>query len=39
MTARLVIWEASSGVAIAACVGCQQLYPVEMTGGRTKPEA
>jgi hypothetical protein len=39
MTARLVIREAGSGVAIAACVGCRQLYPVELEERRSKPGA
>jgi hypothetical protein len=39
MIARLVIRESSSGIAVASCVGCRKLYPVEMTGWRTKQEA
>jgi hypothetical protein len=33
MTARLVIREANSGIAIVACLGCRKLYPAEMRAG------
>jgi hypothetical protein len=39
MTARLVIRESNLGIAIVACLGCQKLYPVDMTGRRLKPKA
>jgi hypothetical protein len=39
MTARLVIRETSSGLAIVACLGCQTLYPAEIAVRRSKPEA
>jgi hypothetical protein len=37
MTARLVIRGAGSGIAIAACLGCRQLYPVEFEERRSSP--
>jgi hypothetical protein len=39
MIARLVIRESSSGIAIVSCVGCHHLYPADMTGRRSKPDA
>jgi hypothetical protein len=38
MTARLVIREANSGIAIVACLGCKKLYPAELTRRQSKPE-
>jgi hypothetical protein len=34
-TARLVIREATSGIAVVSCLSCRRLYPAEMAGGRS----